>query len=258
MAAEYEFHLAGRIEPGALAGFDGMTVVQRADDTIMRGHLDGQSAVLGVLARLHALGLTLLELRRTESPGGVGAPVDLPVSVALAIGLMGGIAEGAAAGFRQGRKVAGSLLPAVSLLRRLPGGEGASRVLRDRVDTVSRRGSADFAASVAQAKKAWSSALSRIGDDPDVSTLVRRIADRAVGPVIDTALPLVLDRLATDPQHIRHILGVQSFGMTEEVTETIRERTATADDQVERFAHRLMRRRERKGPGTPPPLSHEA
>lgn len=258
MAADYEFRLAGRIEPGALDGFDRMTVVHRADDTIMRGNLEGQSAVLAVLARLHALGVTLLGLRRIESPDDVGVPVDLPVSVALVIGLMSGIADGAAAGLRQGRKAAESLLPAVALLRRLPGAEGMSRALRDRVDMVSGRGSAEFAVSVAYAKKAWSSALSLVGDDPAVSALVERIADRAVGPVIDTALPQVLDRLADDPQHIRHILGVQSFGITEEVTETIRERSAAADDQVERIAHRLMHRRERKGRGTPPPLPHEA
>jgi hypothetical protein len=347
MGAEYEFRIAGYIEPGALSGVDGLTIVPGASDTIMRGELAGQSAVFAILARLHALGLTLLELRRTDPVGAghgsrapaagpataagpaaaaavppaaagpatavpptaaasattaaagpataaagpatatasavsaanpppaaepspaaepptgpgdaAGPPVDIPASVALMIGLMAGVTESAVAGLRQaGTAVRPLRQPAATIWRLLPGSEGVSRIAQERADVATARGKEEFAAGVSLAKNAWSAALDRIGEDPTIQRMVQQLADRVLDPILDSALPKVLDRLADEPERVRRILGVQSLGMTEEVTDAIRERTAVADDQVERLANLLIRRRGRRGPGKPSPLPHEA
>jgi hypothetical protein len=55
-------------------------------------------------------------------------------------------------------------------------------------------------------------------------------------------LPIVLDRLAKEPEQIRVIVQGQSIGMVEEITRAARERATNGDDAVDRFVSNLLRR----------------
>jgi len=49
---------------GGVADFDGMRLVRRRGESALIGMLPDQAALHGVLARIEALGLTLVEVRR--------------------------------------------------------------------------------------------------------------------------------------------------------------------------------------------------
>jgi hypothetical protein len=55
------------------AAFPALRAQPAGQDTVLTGTLADQSALYGVLARIEALGLELLEVRR-ESPDGVTPP----------------------------------------------------------------------------------------------------------------------------------------------------------------------------------------
>jgi homospermidine synthase len=50
-----------------LRAFPALAAQTRGEDTLLRGWLPDQAAVYGVIARLEALGLELIELRRLPS-----------------------------------------------------------------------------------------------------------------------------------------------------------------------------------------------
>jgi hypothetical protein len=60
----YEIRVRGRLGPKMLRAFPALTAHPRGEDTLLRGCLQDQAAVYGVIAKLEALGLELLELRR--------------------------------------------------------------------------------------------------------------------------------------------------------------------------------------------------
>jgi hypothetical protein len=63
----YEIQLKGQLGAGWSDWFDGLEVRALEDGgTLLRGPLADQAALHGVLARVYALNLTLLELRRVE------------------------------------------------------------------------------------------------------------------------------------------------------------------------------------------------
>ena len=66
----YEICVRGRLGPKMLRAFPAMAVQPRGDDTLLRGCLQDPSAVYGMIAKLEALGLELLELRRLPSARG--------------------------------------------------------------------------------------------------------------------------------------------------------------------------------------------
>jgi hypothetical protein len=63
----YEIRVRGRLGPKMLRAFPALTAQPRGGDTLLRGCLQDQAAVYGVIARLEALGLELLELRRLSA-----------------------------------------------------------------------------------------------------------------------------------------------------------------------------------------------
>jgi len=75
--ATYEIRFRGRMPAGAVTDFDGMRLVRRRGESALIGMLPDQPALHGVLARIEALGLTLVEVRR--APTGQEAPGDRPV-----------------------------------------------------------------------------------------------------------------------------------------------------------------------------------
>jgi hypothetical protein len=68
----YQIRVRGRLGRTMRTAFADLDAQAQGEDTVLTGALD-QAALYGVLTRLEALGLELLEVRR-ESPGGVTPP----------------------------------------------------------------------------------------------------------------------------------------------------------------------------------------
>ena len=60
----YEMRVRGHLGAAMLRAFPALAARTRGEDTLLRGCLQDQAAVYGVIAKLEALGLELLELRR--------------------------------------------------------------------------------------------------------------------------------------------------------------------------------------------------
>jgi hypothetical protein len=69
----YQIRVRGRLGRTTRAAFAGLDAQADGADTVLAGVLADQAALHGVLARIEALGLELLEVRR-ESPAGVTSP----------------------------------------------------------------------------------------------------------------------------------------------------------------------------------------
>jgi hypothetical protein len=75
----YQISVRGRLGRTMRTAFPDLHAQAQGDDTLLAGALPDQAALHGVLARIEALGLELLEVRRLEadrreSPGGVTPP----------------------------------------------------------------------------------------------------------------------------------------------------------------------------------------
>ena len=71
----YEVRLSGLLPDEALEDFDDFRVTTTGACTVLSGSVIDQSALLGLLARLRALGMEVVEFRRVPStqdvePGG--------------------------------------------------------------------------------------------------------------------------------------------------------------------------------------------
>lgn len=68
----YEVRVAGTLPAQLLPELHGLTVTVEPAQTVLQGSLPDQSALFGVLSRMHGLGLHLIEVRRIAD-GGPGA-----------------------------------------------------------------------------------------------------------------------------------------------------------------------------------------
>ena len=73
MTVIYQIRVRGLLGRTMRAAFPALRARAHGQDTVLTGTLADQAALYGVLARIDALGLELLEVRR-ESPGGVTPP----------------------------------------------------------------------------------------------------------------------------------------------------------------------------------------
>jgi hypothetical protein len=64
----YEITVRGRLSASLLGAFDGLTASPTAGGTVIGGAIPDQSALFGVLERIDALGLELLEVRSVPAP----------------------------------------------------------------------------------------------------------------------------------------------------------------------------------------------
>ena len=62
----YTIRIRGRLGDTALSAFPSMECELKSGETVLTGSLEDRSALFGVLAQIEALGLELLELRRSE------------------------------------------------------------------------------------------------------------------------------------------------------------------------------------------------
>jgi hypothetical protein len=69
----YQIRVRGGLGRTIRTAFPGLHARAEGPDTVLAGSLPDQAALYGVLARVEALGLELLEVRR-ESPDGVTPP----------------------------------------------------------------------------------------------------------------------------------------------------------------------------------------
>jgi hypothetical protein len=62
----YEIRVRGKLGEMLLGAFPGLHAQAKGAETVLSGALPDQAALHGVLAQIEALGLQLLELRRTN------------------------------------------------------------------------------------------------------------------------------------------------------------------------------------------------
>ena len=62
----YEIRVRGHLGRRMLRAFEALSAQPEGEDTLLRGCLEDQAALYGVIARLEALGLELVELRCLE------------------------------------------------------------------------------------------------------------------------------------------------------------------------------------------------
>jgi hypothetical protein len=74
LEASYQVRIAGELPAELLAELRDLTVSVEPAETVLHGSLPDQSAVVGLISRIHGLGLRLIEVRRlpddedTQSP----------------------------------------------------------------------------------------------------------------------------------------------------------------------------------------------
>jgi hypothetical protein len=67
--ANYEIHIKGRVSDQLLGVFEGMDATVRSVETVLRGPMLDQAALHGLLDRIQALGLELVEVRQLPDSG---------------------------------------------------------------------------------------------------------------------------------------------------------------------------------------------
>jgi hypothetical protein len=66
----YTIRIRGRLGATALSAFPAMAAELKRGETVLTGVLEDRSALFGVLERIEALGLDIVELRDTRDDGG--------------------------------------------------------------------------------------------------------------------------------------------------------------------------------------------
>jgi hypothetical protein len=62
--ATYEVRVSGLLPAELLVELQGLSVSVEPPETVLHGSLPDQSAVVGLISRIHGLGLRLIEVRR--------------------------------------------------------------------------------------------------------------------------------------------------------------------------------------------------
>lgn len=64
VSVAYEIRIEGQVSEQVLSAFEGMDACVQAKETVLRGPVIDQAALYGLLDRIQALGLELVEVRR--------------------------------------------------------------------------------------------------------------------------------------------------------------------------------------------------
>ena len=64
----YEIRVRGRLTDSLVATFEGMNASVEPVETVLHGPVQDQAALYGLLDRIQALGLELVEVRRLPNP----------------------------------------------------------------------------------------------------------------------------------------------------------------------------------------------
>jgi hypothetical protein len=68
--ASYEIRIKGKVGDPLLASFGDLDASIKPAETVLRGVIVDQAALHGLLDRIQALGLELIEIRQVQEPGG--------------------------------------------------------------------------------------------------------------------------------------------------------------------------------------------
>ena len=60
----YEIRVKGRLSASLISSFEGLTATVEPVETVLSGPVEDQAALYGVLSRVQALGLELVEVRK--------------------------------------------------------------------------------------------------------------------------------------------------------------------------------------------------
>ncbi|MGH3793276.1 MAG: hypothetical protein ACRDSP_00115 [Pseudonocardiaceae bacterium] len=63
-SGDYEIHIKGRVNESFRCAFEELTITVQPIETVLRGADLDQAALYGILDRIQALGLELIEIRR--------------------------------------------------------------------------------------------------------------------------------------------------------------------------------------------------
>ncbi|WP_412736679.1 hypothetical protein [Krasilnikovia sp. MM14-A1259] len=74
--ASYQVRVSGVIPAELLRELQDLTVSVEPPETVLHGSLPDQSAVVGLISRIHGLGLRLIEVRRLPPDEGSDPPRD--------------------------------------------------------------------------------------------------------------------------------------------------------------------------------------
>ncbi len=69
-SASYEIRIRGKVGDPLLTSFGDLNASIKPAETVLRGVIVDQAALHGLLDRIQALGLELIEIRQVEEPGG--------------------------------------------------------------------------------------------------------------------------------------------------------------------------------------------
>jgi hypothetical protein len=116
---------------------------------------------------------------------------------------------------------------------------GWARLLVGRLD---ERGRAAAGAVAEQGTRLATDLAARAVREPAVMRIVDDVVGRVQWQVVDAVLPVVLDRLAAEPDQVRRIVQDQSVGIAQELADTAGARAVSGDEAVDRLFARLLRR----------------
>jgi len=111
------------------------------------------------------------------------------------------------------------------------------------VGRLDERGRAAAGAVAEQGTRLATDLAARAVREPAVMRIVDDVVGRVQWQVVDAVLPVVLDRLAAEPDQVRRIVQDQSVGIAQELADTARARAVSGDEAVDRLFARLLRRR---------------
>jgi hypothetical protein len=74
----YEIRVTGVLPPEALLDFDRLTASVEPVETVVHGPLQDQAALNGLMARLEAFGVEVIEVRRLNQKGRPGGEQGRP------------------------------------------------------------------------------------------------------------------------------------------------------------------------------------
>jgi hypothetical protein len=72
--ASYEIRIKGKVGDPLIASFGGLDASIKPAETVLRGVIQDQAALHGLLDRIQSLGLELIEIRQLQDSGGAAAP----------------------------------------------------------------------------------------------------------------------------------------------------------------------------------------
>jgi hypothetical protein len=74
--ANYEIHVSGTLPLDLLSLFGGLDVVVEPAETVLYGALSDQSSLFALIARIHSLGIQVIEIRRLTGSDGDPPVID--------------------------------------------------------------------------------------------------------------------------------------------------------------------------------------